>query len=1306
MKAVFWSFLFIFLTVNLVQVKAQDNCGAALAIPIDVYGTCGDMAFTNVDFDGAIPSVNLPAPTCGSFNAATNDMWYSFVVPAGVTEMAFHAFDAPTAMMAIPPLIPGAPACGPGMAVYRGNCGALTLLDCYSAPDAFMTNAEIRWEVITGLVPGETIYVRLWEEDNDVTSMFFAASVITSLPESDCANPPALTSAGCNILAPAGTVQAPEDCGWTSTDNVVFYSFEVLAGDPQPVTIDIEFGTCWANDVQGLVPSAPEIQFAVYSWNGFDCTGIGGSPLSTPPNNTTYWNCRQGVGTVTYSENLAPGTYVLAMDGFSYEAGLSLCTFGIAASFLTPTASALDVSLSTVDVGCGQQGSATVTINTSCGGNPTIAWSSSAGTGTTESNLAAGNYTVTVTDDDPTCGDTVINFTINAVPNFVVSVTTTGNPCEGPVTLTANVMGANPGSVTFSWNTSPVQSTQSIVASLPGTYVCTATYGTCIDTDDVTIVDADFDYSVTYTPTICVGGTGAAQFNLITGTGPFMYEWSTGDISPGIIITAPGNYCLTATDLYSSCQIIRCVSISEVPAVNVSIVSEDISCYGKVDGTATAVVTGGTEPYDYTWSTWVNIPTIGDLISGNYAVTVADDNGCTGTASVFIAEPPQFFYSVTPNQGICFGEQADMHVTVTGGVEPYLYSWSDAPAMNSADRTVSPTETTHYVVTVWDDNLCTYTPQSTNVIVSQTIIIDVETVDLLCHGVCDGSAVLDITGGIPPFIYTWGSTTDYMEDLCAGDYTVTLTDLYNCEGSADFAITEPDTIYLSVMSGPATCWGYNDGFAEVSAIGGVPFTNEFGDFYQYLWTDGQTMDSIAVGFGYHYVTVTDANGCDHVTMAFVDQPEAVYVTNPWSGTICIGESFTTNVAATGGLGPYDFVWMGSDGSEWYGSSLTVSPIVTTSYQLITTDFRGCFGPLKNITVVVNPIIQIMGTTSAPDDICIGETINVDMEIVGGNGGPYTINMEDHGIVNIPLTFAPQETGYYVFAVSDNCGSPGDVDSIFVTVHPLPQLAFYADHTAACPPSLFQFTESSPDEGQTFLWDFGDGGFSVQKNPTHTYTVSGTYDVELTAWSQYGCERTRSYNNMIYLYPMPRADFAATPELLSVLNAQVEFANYTDGGVDYFWDFGDGATSMWTDELQMHTYFEIGEFDIMMIAKNQYECLDTAFKKIRVHDEFSFYAPDAFTPNGDGINDIFYVIGHGIDDSEFYLVVYDRYGSKVFETDVFDENNPYRMAWDGSDDGDASKGDPILTNGMYRWYCTFADFTGKPHEESGTVTLIR
>ena len=966
----------------------------------------------------------------------------------------------------------------------------------------------------------------------------------------------------------------------------------------------------------------------------------------------------------------------------------------------------LNVSLTTVDNGCGQQGSATITVNSSCNGNPTIAWSNGTN-GATASNLAAGPYSVTVTDD-AACGDTIINFTINALANFAVAVTTTGNPCTEPVVATANVMGANPGDCTFLWTGG--SNLQSITLTTPGTYTVTATYGTCSDESSYTLVDADFDFSVNYTPTICTGSTGSAQFNLITGTGPFMYEWSTGAISPSIQIPAAGNYCLTATDLNSGCQLVKCVTVTEVPAVSVSITTDHITCHDENDGKVTAVPSGGTAPYSYQWNGFTG-PVGANLISGNYNVTVTDANGCTGYATTFVENPPIFTYALNQPDGICFGEQAELHVTAFGGVEPYLYSWQDEPAINTPDRIVSPPNTTQYTVSVYDANMCTFPAQSVTVIVSQPIVINVDVENVLCHGVCEGSAVLDIEGGIPPFQYSWGSTTDYWENLCVGDYSVTLTDIYECTGSANFSITEPDTITFEVMSGMPSCWGYNNGYVEVYNVnGGVPFSGATGDFYQYQWNNGMSQDSINVGYGSYTVTVSDANGCEHVAMAFVDQPEAIFVTTAWGGTICIGQTFNTFVAATGGTvehsSGYDFTWIGSDNTYWYGSSLTVSPVITTSYQLVVTDDLECFGPIQNITVNVNPVIDIVGTNTNLDDICIGETITVEMDIEGGNGGPYTIRRDNFGIVNMPYTFAPQETGFYSFTVSDNCGSPTDKDSIYVVVHPLPQAAFFADKTSSCPPGVFQFTETTPDFGQTYLWNFGDGGFSVQKNPAHTYTETGTYDVAVTVWSEFGCKRTRTYNNMIFIHPVPRAEFTALPELVSILDARVEFTNYSDGATTYFWDFGDGFTSMWTTDPQIHTYDAIGEYEIKLVAQNQYECLDTISKKIRVHDEYAFYAPDAFTPNGDGLNDFFYVIGHGIDKSQFYLVVYDRFGAKVFETTTWDAENPYRMAWDGSHDGDESKGDPVITNGMYRWYASFVDFTGKPHEESGTVTLIR
>ena len=301
---------------TLIDNGSGSDCSTSIYLPFSNYSSCGEMAFTNVDFTIATTSFTNPVPSCGDYiSGNTKDLWYRFIVPTGVNSLALHAFNSP------PPILDqGPPACAPGMAVYRGTCGNLTLIDCFNADAGFMgmSNGEIRWKIIN-VTPGETIFVRLWEKTNNETSIFFVASIITSFPEADCNNPPELSTSGCNILAPSGaTIQAPEECDWNATDNVVFYYFTVDASDIQPVNITISNIDCINNDTS----EEAKLQIAIYKWNGFNCLGIGGS-------DSTYMGCANGTGTIFYSKYLSPGKYILAIDGYSSTAGNSLCTFDI-----------------------------------------------------------------------------------------------------------------------------------------------------------------------------------------------------------------------------------------------------------------------------------------------------------------------------------------------------------------------------------------------------------------------------------------------------------------------------------------------------------------------------------------------------------------------------------------------------------------------------------------------------------------------------------------------------------------------------------------------------------------------------------------------------------------------------------------------------------------------------------------------------------------------------------------------------------------------------------------------------------------
>jgi len=499
------------------------------------------MALENVDLGAATASSQTPNPTCGGYSSSSKDMWYRVVVPAGINSLAFHAFNSN-----VTPMFSSSQ---PELAVYRGsNCTSLTLLGCFESTGGFMENKEIRWEQVSGLNPGETLYIRIWDKSNLSQKLFLAVSVRLDMEEDNCNTPMELSTGGCNILSTGGDISAPDNCGWNSTDNSIFFNFTVNADDPQPYTITVEEGECWANSGT----ESPEIQFAVYQWNGSNCSGIGGS-------GSTYMGCANGTGTVVYSHNLAPGNYVLAMDGYSMLSGNSLCLFGFEAPFINPQD--IIVNLNTTDQSCGELGTASITVTQSCTGNPLIQWSTS-GTGTSISNLTAGSYSVTITDG-PDCDTVVENFVIGTNNNFSVDAYTTGDACDEVISATAEVTGATPGQCTFSWNTVPAQYSQTAQLTSGGTYTVTATYGTCTDTDDVTVsfynhivvsnfsdnhcINSNTEYEVSFN--VNYTGGGAANFNVNTGTGNVS---SNGNF----LATYPSGtgYTITVTDV-NGCDI-------------------------------------------------------------------------------------------------------------------------------------------------------------------------------------------------------------------------------------------------------------------------------------------------------------------------------------------------------------------------------------------------------------------------------------------------------------------------------------------------------------------------------------------------------------------------------------------------------------------------------------------------------------------------------------------------------------------------------------------------------------------------------
>src|SRR6185436_2124492 len=227
-------------------------------------------------------------------------------------------------------------------------------------------------------------------------------------------------------------------------------------------------------------------------------------------------------------------------------------------------------------------------------------------------------------------------------------------------------------------------------------------------------------------------------------------------------------------------------------------------------------------------------------------------------------------------------------------------------------------------------------------------------------------------------------------------------------------------------------------------------------------------------------------------------------------------------------------------------------------------------------------------------------------------------------------------------------------------------------------------------GSMFDWNFGDNGEATDENPSHIFTAPGTYPISLIITTQDGCADTLTQDVDIMFYPLPVADFKAEPSVASVFNSTVNFIDRSQNAITWKWMFGDGIE---TDvQNPKHYYDEIGKFNVKLVVTNIAGCVSEYGEPVLITP---FYVPNAFTPNADGLNDMFFNAGYVIDVTSYDMMIFNRWGQKVFE------NNDYSKFWNGLD-----KNNNPSPAGTYVYAIKVVTKTGKPFEYQGTVSLIR
>lgn len=344
------------------------------------------------------------------------------------------------------------------------------------------------------------------------------------------------------------------------------------------------------------------------------------------------------------------------------------------------------------------------------------------------------------------------------------------------------------------------------------------------------------------------------------------------------------------------------------------------------------------------------------------------------------------------------------------------------------------------------------------------------------------------------------------------------------------------------------------------------------------------------------------------------------------------------------------------------------------------------------TVIINPISPLSIILTKNPVVCISS--GVAAVAVSGGSAPYTFSWSNGATTS---NISGLSTGSYCVNVTDNIGCSNSA-CIDVYVNPPPIPNFSSDIVSGCSPLCIKFHNlSTLSSGSitNFNWSFGNGDTSHSQSPIYCYPAPGVYTVQITAISDSGCSATLIKNSYITVYSNPDAGFTASPQPTTILQPTIQFTDKsTDvyGIAEWNWSFGDASDSNSRVQNPSHTYQDTGTYCPRLAIMNIHGCVDTVTNCLVIDPLFTLYIPSAFSPNGDGLNEIFTPKGNDIKSFEMY--VFDRWGMELFYSN--DINN----GWNGT----FKNG--ICLEDTYVYVITVYDSKNMKRSYTGTVNLLK
>lgn len=817
--------------------------------------------------------------------------------------------------------------------------------------------------------------------------------------------------------------------------------------------------------------------------------------------------------------------------------------------------------------------------------------------------------------------------------------------------------------------------------------------------------------------TATASGTAAPSYTY-TWVGP--NSFTSAVMNPTVAATTSlqsGTYTVTINP--GACPITQTINVvvNSTPTIT-SITNNGPVCQGSNINFNVNATTSGTTTYLWNgpngYTSNILNPTIAGgtpTNTGTYNFTVtntfAGNATCKAIGISTLVVVPVNAITVTPTYTLCQGSNLNLTANVLGATS---YSWTGPNSFTSNIQNplvgnVLPVNSGNYNFTAF------FTAAGTTLVCNSTAVSNLQVVAMnpvtafATNNVCQyGVATLSASAAGSP-VYSWIGPNSYtstnqinninnIQPISSGVYSVNAIfsiGTVSCITSNQTNISVVPINTITVIPSITLCNGQGTSFTANSP-GAISYTWTGPGGFNVGAPNPQFVNLTPPWSGTYTVTAAFTNGaltCYNTNSTVLTvKPDIQFTLTP-VGKLC----FNDNLLINGPAGATSYTWSGPGfNSNTQNLNIPNASTINIGTYNVVVNLNGCktFG---SVFVDVNDPI-VWKSTPQSITVCKGDTYTFTAQADLGSGN-YAYNWNPSYGLTGPTGSVQVGTGsgttiYNVSAYDISCPQYTINHTFVLTVNraPVPDLNLKNNQ---CEPFCSLYDSKIGTNG---LIDYVfSNGTVYSGDKSNICLPAGQYTLDMTTTGNNGCVETFRYPNTIVVYPKPNADFSwnpSNPNTVSESFATFTPSNQTTTITTYFWDFYGQSTS--SDKTPTHQFDKQDNYAITLVLVTDHGCRDTITKVVQVRDEFLLYVPNAFTPNGDGLNDVFCAKGLGI--KKFEMFVYDRWGNMIFQSgDIY-------KAWDGTFKG------ALCPDDMYVYKISVTDGSGKAHTKTGHVTLMK